>query len=266
VPEARIPEEHRPAGRGSPIFVTYPPRNILNALLLAGVVLLVALAAAGPAVAKSSTECWKTLINDWYDGRIDGTYAIHCYRDALKHLPADVDTYSSARDDIKQALQERITQSHTTTTTGGGSKSAGPGGGTGGSSGGTGGPKSTGGSGGGTGGSKSAGPSGGTGGSSGGTGGPKSAGPSGGAGGPKSGTTTGDKTAVGPIGQVFSVGKPSKADSVPIPLIVLGAVALLLMAAGAAGFMTRRLRMRRLQLTSASALPQRPDSLPPERD
>ena len=65
---------------------------------------------AGPAAAKGKTPCWKTLINDWYDGRIDGTYPIHCYRDALKHLPTDVETYSSARDDIKQALQKRITQ------------------------------------------------------------------------------------------------------------------------------------------------------------
>ena len=76
------------------------------------------------AAAKGTTPCWKTLINDWYDGRIDGTYPIHCYRDALKHLPTDVETYSSARDDIKQALQKRLTQGTngggTTTTTGGG--------------------------------------------------------------------------------------------------------------------------------------------------
>jgi hypothetical protein len=44
------------------------------------------------------------LLNDWYDGRIDGTYPLHCYQDALKHLPSDVDTYSSARDDIERAL------------------------------------------------------------------------------------------------------------------------------------------------------------------
>ena len=47
------------------------------------------------------------LLNDWYDGRIDQTYPVHCYRDALKHLPADVQTYSSAHDDILRALQTR---------------------------------------------------------------------------------------------------------------------------------------------------------------
>ena len=78
-------------------------------LLLAGLLLLAI--GVGPASAKGQPPCWKTLINDWYDGRIDGTYPIKCYRDALNHLPTDVDTYSSARDDIKQALQERITQS-----------------------------------------------------------------------------------------------------------------------------------------------------------
>jgi hypothetical protein len=61
--------------------------------------------AARPAAAAHEPACWQVLLNDWYDGRIDGTYAIHCYRDALKHLPSDVDTYSSARDDIERALQ-----------------------------------------------------------------------------------------------------------------------------------------------------------------
>jgi hypothetical protein len=60
---------------------------------------------AHPAAAAGKPACWQVLLNDWYDGRIDGTYPIHCYRDALKHLPSDVDTYSSARDDIERALQ-----------------------------------------------------------------------------------------------------------------------------------------------------------------
>jgi hypothetical protein len=75
-------------------------------------VLLVVLAAtvavvhAQPAAAKKSKPaCWKTLLNDWYDGRIDNTYPAKCYSQALKHLPQDVSTYSSARDDILRALQ-----------------------------------------------------------------------------------------------------------------------------------------------------------------
>ena len=55
--------------------------------------------------AAAATPCWKALLNDWYDGRIDNTYALHCYTDALKHLPPDVQTYSSAHDDIVRALQ-----------------------------------------------------------------------------------------------------------------------------------------------------------------
>jgi hypothetical protein len=60
--------------------------------------------AVRPAAAAHKPACWQVLLNDWYDGRIDGTYPIHCYRDALKHLPSDVDTYSSAREDIQRAL------------------------------------------------------------------------------------------------------------------------------------------------------------------
>src|SRR5205823_9441251 len=64
--------------------------------------------AAQPAPAQAATPCWKQLLNDWYDGRIDNTYPVHCYREALKHLPSDVQTYSSAHDDILRALQSAI--------------------------------------------------------------------------------------------------------------------------------------------------------------
>jgi hypothetical protein len=221
----------------------YPSRNMLRALLLpliAAAVLVVA--TAGPAAAKSTPPCWKTLINDWYDGRIDGTYPIHCYREALNHLPTDVETYSSARDDIRQALQERITQSRK----GGGgssSKNGSSGGGTGTGSNGGGGASGGGSSGGGSAGGGSSG-----GGSSGG----------GSAGGGSSGggsTSGGSKNTSGPIGDAFNSTRPGSADSVPVPLIVLGAVALLLMAAGAAGFVARRMRTRKLQLASAATLP-----------
>ena len=75
-------------------------------MALASCALLGALARAEPAAA--ATPCWKALLNDWYDGRIDRTYERHCYRDALKHLPDDVRTYSSARDDIQRALQSAV--------------------------------------------------------------------------------------------------------------------------------------------------------------
>jgi hypothetical protein len=68
-------------------------------------VLALAAAVARPDPATAATPCWKALLNDWYDGRIDNTYPLHCYSEALTHLPADVATYSSAHDDIFRALQ-----------------------------------------------------------------------------------------------------------------------------------------------------------------
>ncbi len=201
-------------GSGFSPRVTHSLRHILCALVIGGAATLAVACgqatAAGNATTKSvkgDTPCWKTLINDWYDGRIDGIYEIHCYRDALKHLPADVDTYSSARDDIKQALQRRIqgknggdTTTPTTTTTGGGNSGTG-------------------------------------GGSNGG------------------GNSGGGSSAGGPVGKAFDLGKPTKADAVPVPLLVLAGVAFVLMIGGAAGFLTRRTRLRRLQTASAASLP-----------
>jgi hypothetical protein len=55
--------------------------------------------------------CSEALLRDWADGRIDGSYQLACYREALKSLPADLQVYSSASEDIAQALSERIVQS-----------------------------------------------------------------------------------------------------------------------------------------------------------
>jgi len=64
------------------------------------------LAVASPAAAAQS--CGRAVIDDWYDnGRVDGTYALHCYDDAIEILPRDVRDYSSAKDDIQRALQNR---------------------------------------------------------------------------------------------------------------------------------------------------------------
>ena len=61
---------------------------------------------AGNAAAK--TPCWKTLLNDWYDGRIDGTYPVSCYTAAINHLPEDLQDYSQARSDLSRALENAI--------------------------------------------------------------------------------------------------------------------------------------------------------------
>jgi hypothetical protein len=78
----------------------------LTVATLAATVFLIGQAAP----AHAATPCWKKLLNDWYDGRIDNVYPIHCYQDTLKHLPEDISVYSSAREDIKRALQNARAQ------------------------------------------------------------------------------------------------------------------------------------------------------------
>ena len=192
-------------------------RHTLVMLAFAGVVAVAlgagsATAATGQARTTQGTPCWKVLINDWYDGRIDGIYAIYCFRDALKHLPADVDTYSSARDDIRQALEKRIAQGAGGAAGGGSSGASGSGTGGGGGSG-----------------------------------------------------DGGSGSASGPIPGAIDATKPGNADSFPVPLIVLAGVAFVLMAAGGAGYLARRNRLRKLQLASAASLPSEPDSTGPDQ-
>jgi hypothetical protein len=78
------------------------PRH-LAVVLLVLTALLTVLAAAGPAAAAQS--CGRKVIDDWYDdGRVDGTYPLHCYDDAIEALPRDVRDYSSAKEDIQRAM------------------------------------------------------------------------------------------------------------------------------------------------------------------
>jgi hypothetical protein len=67
-------------------------------------------AAAASGGAAPTASCAERLVADWSDGRIDRTYSIGCYRAALKSLPTDLEVYSSAPDDIRQALSARIVQ------------------------------------------------------------------------------------------------------------------------------------------------------------
>jgi hypothetical protein len=52
--------------------------------------------------------CWKTLLIDSYDGRIDHVYPIRCYHQAVAHLPIVLQLYSTERDDILRALQRAV--------------------------------------------------------------------------------------------------------------------------------------------------------------
>lgn len=79
-------------------------------VLLAALVLASAApaAAGGAPAATSGSPCAAQLLEDWYDGRIDGVYGVECYGDALERLPEDVRAYSSASDDITRALHGRL--------------------------------------------------------------------------------------------------------------------------------------------------------------
>ena len=74
-------------------------------LFFALVALLAALVFCGAGQAKP--DCVSTLMNDWRDGRIDGTYSVECYQTALAQLPEDLRIYSSAETDIQRALLAR---------------------------------------------------------------------------------------------------------------------------------------------------------------
>ena len=78
--------------------------SLLTALV-AGVVLLSAL----PGQAAAATPCWERVLNDWLkDGRIDGTYSVKCYQQALKNAPEDLRDYSNVTDVIQAAMQDAI--------------------------------------------------------------------------------------------------------------------------------------------------------------
>jgi hypothetical protein len=72
-------------------------------------VAVMALAASFGAGAAHASKCSDALIQDWYgDGRVDNTYAVHCYREALKDIPEDQLVYGTLRDDLNRALQSAI--------------------------------------------------------------------------------------------------------------------------------------------------------------
>jgi len=80
--------------------------QVCRRLLFCASVCGAALAISGTAGAAQS--CGTRVLDDWRDGRIDGTYSVSCYRQALAHLPEDVRVYSTAQADITRALQAQL--------------------------------------------------------------------------------------------------------------------------------------------------------------
>lgn len=189
--------------------------------------LFATLAVAGPAAAASKT-CADDVIADWYgDGRVDKVFPLHCYQEAIRSLPVDVLDYSNAKQDILRALafarkgKQDPGPSGESQTTGTDSTSD---------------PTET------------------VGGANGGD--------SGGSGPTGSGNAVTPEKKPGPASIPDNAGNPGNADpgtvttaagtvdtsgpsSLPIPLLILGGLALLLLAAGGAGYLSRRAQARR---------------------
>jgi hypothetical protein len=164
--------------------------KVLKPLIL---IFLVAVAASAFGVAKAqASACSSALIRDWYvDGRIDKTYPVHCYREALKDVPEDQIVYGTLRDDLKRALEDVYRTHHGNVRgdilvpgAGGGGGNDGPGG-------------------------------------------------------------TGGKHDEGFFHWLAKKIGPSTADSVPVPLLVLGGLALALIAAAGVSFFARRAQAKR---------------------
>ena len=173
------------------------PRRLALAIVgVLGLVMTVIglLASAGPAAA--AKPCGRELVDDWYNGRIDGAYPVRCYREALAGLPEDLAAYSSAREDIQRALLLATRRNDGNPP---GPNAVIP-------------PQPQ----------------------------PPSQKPGGRAPSPEPG---------GPVNQVLDKIGPKDATSVPVPLIVLAAIALLLLAAAGASLVTRRLQERRVPVS-----------------
>jgi hypothetical protein len=222
--------------------------------------------AALPGVAAAKDPCWHAVVQDWFqDGRIDKVYAPSCYEQAMKHLPSDVQYYSDAPNVIRRALQQvlldrraatraatthaatthaattdaattaslpptthaattqtatQATKTHTVAVAAGGSRGGGGGNGA----------------------------------------APVTPPAKGGGAAPAAPGThpaTSSHANTGPLPEAINQIGPDKASSFPLPLVILAAFAMLLLAAGAAGFAVRRRQTRGLR-----ALPSRSDRDP----
>ncbi len=74
--------------------------------------LVLTAAAVWVPVGNAAVPCRDHIYNEWYaTGKISTSYPTSCYRDALKHIPADAQVYSNLGSDIKLALQAAIQRS-----------------------------------------------------------------------------------------------------------------------------------------------------------
>jgi len=151
-------------------------------VLVAAVLGLAALSVGAPAAA-AKTACWRQILNEWVDNRqISPDYPLHCYREAIQHVPEDLRVYTDIEQNILAARQQaarlfRTPQSRT----------------------------------------------------------------------PSSQAARQRDPDAGLFTEGFDKLGPNNADSMPLPLIILGGLALLMVAAGAVGLVSRRFRTHRVR-------------------
>jgi hypothetical protein len=158
-----------------------PARLIAVSVLVAAVIGAAAFTTSASA-APTGAPCWRQVINEWvkYD-RVSPTYELHCYNDAIAHVPNDLRQYSSIEEDILAARQQAVREPLRTTQ--GRSQ--------------------------------------------------------------PSGSVT-NTPRNGLYHQAVDSLSPTNADSMPLPLLILAGLSLILIAAGGAGLVTRRVKARKV--------------------
>ena len=157
------------------------PARLIAVSVLVAAVLGAAAFATNASAAPTGAPCWRQVINEWvkYD-RVSATYPLHCYNDAISHVPNDLRQYSSIEEDILAARQQAARRGNLRT--------------------------------------------------------PQVHVPTSSTNGPPNGL----------YHQAVDSLSPNNADSMPLPLIILAGLSLILIAAGGAGLVTRRVKARKV--------------------
>ena len=154
----------------------------ITAVSVLVVAALSAAAAAFASPAASQSPCWRQIQNEWVaTDHVSSTYPLHCYREAIAHIPNDLRQYSSIEEDILAARQQaarrgvvRTTQAH------------------------------------------------------------------------NPGVSQQRDPQSGLYNQAIDSLSPTNANAMPLPLLILAGLSLILVAAGGAGLVTRRVRARKV--------------------
>jgi hypothetical protein len=75
-------------------------------LVVLAAALVAAVAPASVVAAKPS--CGVAVLRDWSDGKLNRSYPVRCYQDAINRMPEDMRSYTTAPDDIQRALLARL--------------------------------------------------------------------------------------------------------------------------------------------------------------